>query len=251
MLIKWAAVVGFPQYQVSNEGQVRRRENGLPRSGRRAGDSLTPWSDKHGYQWVCLCAGRTKAKRRVHRLVAEAFIGAPPRAGLHVAHWDGNPRNNLVSNLRWATARENAEDRWRHGTQTSGGLSHASALTDDQARSIRERYIKTAAAPAILAKEYGVSDSTIRNCLRGRTYAAAGGPTVRAIARSDIGRKKTLSKAHLEAVRRVKGKTTPETRAAIKRDRRQGGTLKEIGARYGINYATVHQIVTGKTWREK
>ena len=43
----------------------------------------------------------------VHRLVAENFIGPCPEDGMIVNHKDGDPFNNHVSNLEWATVSEN------------------------------------------------------------------------------------------------------------------------------------------------
>jgi hypothetical protein len=59
----------------------------------------------------------------VHRLVCEAFNGAPAREGLQAAHFDGNVLHNVPSNLRWATSAENAADKERHGRVPRGDQS--------------------------------------------------------------------------------------------------------------------------------
>lgn len=54
------------------------------------------------------------AQRRVHQLVARAFLGPPPSPAHVVDHVDGVPAHNGASNLLWRTARENCENRSRH-----------------------------------------------------------------------------------------------------------------------------------------
>ena len=49
-------------------------------------------------------AGRTFL---VHRLVMASFYGQPQSAGMHVNHIDGNPGNNHLSNLEYATPSQN------------------------------------------------------------------------------------------------------------------------------------------------
>jgi hypothetical protein len=60
--------------------------------------------------------GRT---RPWHRLVYEHFNGPIPR-GIQVDHIDGNPGNNLISNLRLATNAENQRNTGKYSNNTSG-----------------------------------------------------------------------------------------------------------------------------------
>jgi hypothetical protein len=68
-----------------------------------------------GYWTVDLAAnGKTKHKR-VHVLVAEAFLGPRP-PGRQCCHKNGNGLDNRAVNLRWGTPSENIQDSVRHGT---------------------------------------------------------------------------------------------------------------------------------------
>lgn len=108
----WRKIQGFPDYSVSDRGRVRRD---TPGRGTRAGYILKPSRDANGYACVNLSRGGPQRKQYVHRIVALAFIGPPPSARHHVAHWDGNGMNASAQNLRWATQPENEADKVRHG----------------------------------------------------------------------------------------------------------------------------------------
>lgn len=54
---------------------------------------------------------------KVHRAVALRWLPPPLPDQVDVAHIDGNPHNNDVSNLRWSTKADNAADRKRHLAQ--------------------------------------------------------------------------------------------------------------------------------------
>lgn len=64
--------------------------------------------DKDGYRVV----GIRRKVYRVHRLVAECFIPNPDNKPT-VDHIDRNRQNNAVSNLRWASRKEQADNSSR------------------------------------------------------------------------------------------------------------------------------------------
>lgn len=68
---------------------------------------LRPQNTSQGYEKVTLYSANKKPKQaKVHRLVALHFISNPNCVN-YVDHIDGCVTNNLVSNLRWCTNREN------------------------------------------------------------------------------------------------------------------------------------------------
>ena len=62
----------------------------------------------HGYAYVSVKTDGKFRPRRVHRLVAEAFIPNPDKLP-EVNHIDGVKTNNHVSNLEWATSQQNSK----------------------------------------------------------------------------------------------------------------------------------------------
>lgn len=168
----WAVIPGAESYEVSTLGRVRRRPNTY---GCRSGRILTPKLDRYGYVKISLALGE-KGKYRhtqVHRLVAETFIGPPPSPAHEVAHFDGIRTNNSLSNLRWATAKENADDRNRHG-HTHGaklGESHHNArLSNEAVRSMRKLKVQGLRLEEI-AERFGVGRITVYDAVKGRTWS--------------------------------------------------------------------------------
>jgi len=53
----------------------------------------------------------------VHRLVAMAFDLPKGPGAVMIRHYDGDYKNNIITNLIWGTAKENAEDRVRHAKE--------------------------------------------------------------------------------------------------------------------------------------
>ena len=93
----WKQIEGYPNYEVSTEGQVRNV---------KTNKMLTNIVTKQGRHRVKLSVDGESKGYQVHRLVATTFIpnieGKP-----EVDHIDRNRLNNHVSNLRWVTHSEN------------------------------------------------------------------------------------------------------------------------------------------------
>lgn len=95
----WTTVVGFPNYEVSTYGRVRKADGHEP---------IAAETHCKGYLRVNLFLGGKRYHRKVHRLVAEAFLKNPFEKS-QVNHIDGNKQNNCMWNLEWVTDEENKE----------------------------------------------------------------------------------------------------------------------------------------------
>lgn len=108
---RWLPVPGYEEwYSVSDHGRVRSTKYKQPRF-------LRPRSDKsrYGHVSVQLCRDGVAKSFRIHVLVMLAFVGPRPD-DMEVCHFDGDPTNNTLTNLRYDTASANEWDKVRHGT---------------------------------------------------------------------------------------------------------------------------------------
>ena len=96
---EWRAVEGYPEYDVSNIGQVRRRTTGR---------ILRP-SIVSGYYKVNLYNDGRISNKAIHQLVARAFIGEAD--GRCVDHRDRSKLNNNINNLRYVSNAENQRNK--------------------------------------------------------------------------------------------------------------------------------------------
>ena len=106
--------------------------------------------------------------KTIHRLVLEAFVGPCPE-GLECAHYDGDPSNNCVENLRWDSHAANCADRVRHGTEAIGERNPSAILTETDVLLIRKNTCMLSALE--LARRHGVSKSSIFGVRSGRTWS--------------------------------------------------------------------------------
>lgn len=93
---KWKDVEGFKGYTVSNNGRVKNPKGKLMKQ-----------FGKNGYMRISMVDSNGRKRTvGVHRIVATAFIERPAdKTSVH--HIDGNRGNNMASNLKWVTPKEN------------------------------------------------------------------------------------------------------------------------------------------------
>ena len=97
----WKPIDNFPRYYVSNYGRLKS----TPTQGSKGGIMKSTPGDR-GRQCVSLRKEGKYHYRKVHRLVAEAFLPNPNNLPV-VMHLDNDASNNHVSNLKWGTQKEN------------------------------------------------------------------------------------------------------------------------------------------------
>lgn len=93
-------------YEVSNLGRVRGVDRVvLSKNGKKRfykGQTKKQKKDKDGYLTVDLSNNGKHKTKKVHRLVAQAFIPNPDNLPI-INHKDENPSNNRYDNLEWCT----------------------------------------------------------------------------------------------------------------------------------------------------
>lgn len=111
----------YPEYnfiEASNLGRIRSKDRYIMRKdGKKChvkGYILKQWLDRGSYLFVNFRVNGKKISRKVHRIIASAFIPNPNNLP-EVDHIDCDRTNNAVSNLRWVTRQENIVHRDRLG----------------------------------------------------------------------------------------------------------------------------------------
>lgn len=160
---EWRTIDIAPRYLVSNYGRVKR--GGLSLCGQKP-KILKPYIREDGHLRVALMGPNGRTKGNIHRLVAIAFLGKPPKGKPLACHKDGKPANNRVGNIYWGDIADNTADRVRGSNNTIGERHGAAKLTDALVRAIRidPRGNKQ------IADELNVSATAIWRVKRGVTW---------------------------------------------------------------------------------
>jgi hypothetical protein len=172
--IKFMACKGFEgRYEVGSDGSVYGLYWGR--------QPLKQFNDKDGYPHVLLQIHQKRYIRRVHKLVAEAFLPPKPTPKHQINHKNGIRHDNRAENLEWLTSQENTIDGWARGrkhtaaqrlamsARSRGKLNPKAKLTHeliDQIRSLRASgaYLRTIAA------QFGISTSQAGAICQGRFW---------------------------------------------------------------------------------
>ena len=159
-------IPGWPGYQATDDGRIW--------SDHKHGFLIGEINGKYRRHYVNITRDGRSRMRQVHCLILETFIGPCP-PGMECRHLDGNALNNNLSNLKWGTKKENAQDTLRHGHHFHcefRGVDHPMVkLTEAQVLEIRRRCHTVPKRRGIvkemehLAAEYGVSYDCVRKVL--------------------------------------------------------------------------------------
>lgn len=168
------AIEGFPGYSITRDGKVytsvRINRAGVP-------PKTTIWitfdgepremtlrQNRQGHLRVGLTKDGKQVWKFVHHLVLEAFVGPRPK-GKQCRHLNGVPTDNRAENLAWGTAKENTDDKVRHGTIPFGSRHGNAKMTEEMVARFRQE-IKTKSASQI-AREVGLHPTTVQKAVRG------------------------------------------------------------------------------------
>ena len=146
---------------MSNTGLIKR----IPSTKCKTERTLQQGTQKTGYNYVNLSKNSKTCTKRVHRLVAEAFISNPNNLP-EVNHKDEDKSNNNVENLEWCTREYNLN---------YGMRSEKFSKTRGKAvRCIETKRIYSSARSA--SRDTGIHQSSISGCCNKEYgYKTAGG----------------------------------------------------------------------------
>ena len=159
----WKDIAGFEGlYEVSNHGNVRRKDTKVQKK--------TPLNS-YGYPQVNLYKNNKSHLKRVHRLVAIAFVDNPnPNKYDCVNHKDENPRNNYFENLEWCDRRYNNN----YGNHNANNAKSHSIPIEQY--TLDGQFVKDWDSATAASRELGISQMAINSCcLRKPKYNQAGG----------------------------------------------------------------------------
>ena len=139
----WKPLRNFPSYNGSSEGRIMNV---------RTRKILKPQVNERGYSVVCLRRNNKQYTVRVHRVIAETFLGVHP--GMDVRHADDDRSNNRVENLYWATRSETALDAFNRGTRIAPRKVRVAVVeTGEVYESIKECSLDTGCSPSEIRKQ--------------------------------------------------------------------------------------------------
>lgn len=165
--VRFKAIPGFPGYRVGDDGSVWTSRSSTAKR-LKCWMPLSYHVDRGGYICVGLTRDGKTYARKVHSLVLLAFVGPRPR-GMWCRHKDSDPSNAALSNLSYATPKENHADKIAMGTSRKGERHHNSKLCDaDVVRVLELR--KAGMSQAKIAAKFGVSQPVISDICLGRSW---------------------------------------------------------------------------------
>lgn len=167
--VEWKPIPSLKKYEASNTGLIRNSETLKV---------LKPQNNIFGYYaMTCRPEPYKQTNVRVHRAVAEAFLGECPD-GYVVNHIDGNKHNNNIDNLEYVTSSENNQHAYDTGLKVAnmtnvikkGEEHYLSKVSEEQAIEILKYFYQTGYGSRKIAKHFNISRGTVDGIIRNRTW---------------------------------------------------------------------------------
>jgi len=218
-------------YEISTSGQIRSMDRVTTRPNgtiwNRPATLIKSRIDKYGYEVLTLWINGKMLTKKVHRLVADAFIENPFNKP-EVNHIDGNKLNNNISNLEWVTSSENK----LHAFNSNLMEAVNKKLTKEEAGEIKF-LISEGFGNSEIGHLYGVTCGAIYSIRKGCSWDDA--PMIetekRPLERFDISKKLNEIKV-------------TEIKILLK----EGFSCVDIARSFNVSRCCISDIKVGKSW---
>lgn len=173
----------------------------------------------------------------VHRLIMLVFTRPPENfEKMVINHKDGNKHNNDMTNLEWATYRENNLHAFRTGLNPIGEDHHCAKLKNSQVEEICKELEKPRYYGQMeeLANKYNVSEVTINRIATGKNW-------------KNISKKYNIDykQSGVESILTVE--QVKEICEELSKGRYHGQCTK-LGNKYNVSPSTIKEIVQRRSW---
>lgn len=168
----WKPIEGFDNYMISNLGRVKSCKYGKERI-------MKPLKDKYGYLAIHLLKDKKSNNKRIHRLVALAFIPNVENKPC-IDHINTNRSDNRVENLRWVTYKENNNNPLTNEKRSinSGNLGKFGKLSHYHKPTLQfskdGEFIRKWDCARDIQRELGFDEHYISSCCNKRRKTANG-----------------------------------------------------------------------------
>ncbi len=157
--VEYREVPKHPGYWVASDGTVWSDRGRRSKAWYQIGTKSSC-----GYYYVIL----TWRPVLVHRLILEIFVGPCPE-GMCACHFDDDPKNNALSNLRWGTPQDNTDDKIRNNQQPRGSSHCKAKLTENDVMVLRAAY-QNGENISAHARRLGISCSAAHAAAQGTNW---------------------------------------------------------------------------------
>lgn len=163
-LTKAKPIAGHSDYFILDDGTVI--------STKRKNPIVLSQASQGRYQIIGLVdADGDQRMHLVHDLVLSTFDRPRPSPDSQCRHLNGIATDNRIENLAWGSAKENGQDRVRHGHQRNvyGESNSSSKLTERGVLQILER-VDAGERQEDIANDFKISKSMVSKLKRGKAW---------------------------------------------------------------------------------